>query len=220
MGTKRMASITIACMGIIGWLAVPGTSPAIAARAALAAPEPNPVPTRWQFDVDIGPLRVAMIDVGSGPRAYLYLTYQVRNATGQDRGLFPSFELSTELGKVHRSGQGVPPAVTRELLRRLDNPFLMDQIGILGLLLQGRENTKEGLVIWPLDDLNVDRIHIYAAGFSGEIKRFTVIDPQTRKPRQIMLRKTLMLRYDTPGELIGKGSTPLPPAQKPRWIMR
>ena len=65
---------------------------------------------------------------------YFYMTYTVTNNTDQDVLLAPSFELSTETGADVVAGQGVPASVTRELLRRLDNPLLSDQVNMIGVL--------------------------------------------------------------------------------------
>src|SRR5690606_4890038 len=43
------------------------------------APEPDPVPTRWELNFDAGPLRVIRLDTPSGPRHYFYMTYRVIN---------------------------------------------------------------------------------------------------------------------------------------------
>jgi hypothetical protein len=183
-------------------------------------PEPDPVPTRWQLDLKAGPLRIATIDTpDAGPRAYFYFTYKVTNNSGEDLLFAPAFDMATENGDVRRADQKVPPEVTRELLRRLNHPFLQDQIGILGLMLQGEENAKFGLAVWPADDLDVDEISIYAAGFSGETTTLRFKDPKTGKIKQIVLRKTYMLRYRSPGELVDRGSRPITQVEA-RWIMR
>jgi hypothetical protein len=179
-----------------------------------AAPEPDPVPRRWQLDIETGPLRCAVVDVpGVGPRSYFYLTYRVTNNSGEDLLFAPSFELATQ-EEVLRSGRNVPLEVTRTLLQSCQNEFLQDQIGIIGQLLQGKENARDGIVIWPANDLNVEDVAIYAAGFSGETA--TVIAPDTKQ--KFILRKTLMLRYKVSGELNPRGAIPL--AEPPRWIMR
>ncbi len=202
-----------------------GLTPASASQSEFRsglAPEPNPIPSRWELRVRAGHLRLATVQLeGKGPRVYYYLTYTVENNSGQDRRFAPSFYLSTKEGTQLRSGQGVPSAVTQEIQRRLDNPLLLDQISMLkGLLLQGRENAKQGMVVWPADDLDIDRIHVYCLGFSGETKTYRITDPETGQKRDVVLRKTLELRYRVPGEMVGYGSTPLQKSHKPRWIMR
>lgn len=183
------------------------------------APEPDPVPRRWQLDVKVGPLRVATVATSGGePVVYAYLTYFVTNNTGEDRLFAPLFELTTDEGHLVRSGQGVPLDVTREIQRRLDNPLLEDQIKILGPILQGPANAREGLVIWPLPRLEVDEINIYAAGFSGETR--TVEFPMTDgSVKRVTLRKSLMLRHSTPG-VIDPGPAGEIERIEQRWIMR
>ena len=189
---------------------------ALVSAPALAAPQPDPVPRRWQLDVKPGPLRIAVMNVeGVGERAFAYFTYYVENNTGKDLLFAPSFDLATDDGVLSRSGVSVPASVTKRLLERLRNPFLKDQISAVGLLLQGPENARDGLVVWPLDNLEVDEVTIFAAGFSGETK--TVIRPDTGKP--VLLRKTLMLRHQTPGDLAFLGDRPMDRVQR-RWIMR
>ena len=191
-----------------------GLVSAAAMLAGGAAPEPDPVPRRWQLDIDAGPLRFATVDVpGVGPRSYFYLTYRVTNNAGEDLLFAPSFQLATQ-EEVLPSGRKVPMEVTKSLLASCQNDFLQDQIAIIGQLLQGKENARDGIVIWPANDLNVEDLAIYAAGFSGETA--TVVSPDTKQ--KVVLRKTLMLRYKVSGELAGHEAIPL--AEPARWIMR
>jgi hypothetical protein len=190
----------------------------VGASFVKAAPEPDPIPSRWQLDLTVGPLRLASVDIGDdGPRAYFYLTYKVVNNSGEDLLLAPSFDLSLD-GEVLRSDRNVPQDVTRELLRRLDNPLLRDQIGMLGPILQGVENAKFGIVVWPATDLDANDIGLYCAGFSGETATLQIADPETGTPARIILRKTYMVRYYAPGELRPGPGVLTPNAR--RWIMR
>ena len=180
-----------------------------------AAPEPAPVSRRWQLDMRPGPLRVTVISTkDAGPRAYAYLTYLVMNPTREDIFFAPSFELITDEGDLIRSGRGVPREVVAELLKRLHNPLLEDEIRVIRMLGQGEENAREGLVVWPLNALKADEITIFATGFSGETR--TVRKPDTGE--MVTLRKTLMLRHATPGE-IPTDNSPLTRAEQ-RWILR
>jgi hypothetical protein len=184
--------------------------------SSAAAPSPDPVSRRWQLDIKPGPLRLKILNVdGVGMRAFFYFTYFVQNNTGKDLLFAPSFELATEDGKLVRSGRGVPSAVTKTLLTQLRNPFLLDQIGAVGLLLQGEENAREGLIVWQADNLEVDEVTIFASGFSGETTTYN--RPDTGEP--VLLRKTLMLRHATPGDIAVLGDRPLSRVQQ-RWIMR
>lgn len=193
----------------------------IGAIAMLAlAPEPDPIPTRWQLEMRPGDLRLISVEASPGePRAYAFLSYRVTNNTGQDLPFVPAFDLATEEGVVVRSGQSVPASVTVQVLKLLNNEFMQDQIGILGTLQQGPENAKDGVVIWPLPDLLTDRLTVYAAGFSGESKPVMTTDPATGEKVRKTLRKVRALRYTTPGDLILDASTPLN-LLFDEWIMR
>jgi len=183
-------------------------------------PEPDPLPKRWQLDIDVGPLRVATVESkAKGAQMYFYLTYRVTNNSGEDQAFAPIFELGTDEGELFRAGKDVPRAIRLEMLDRLGNPLLEGQIAILGTLLQGKENAKDGLVVWPVGDLDIDEISVYAAGFSGETTTIEFIDPESGETKAVTLRKTMMVRYALPGSLERRGAEPITPTAQ-RWIMR
>jgi hypothetical protein len=183
------------------------------------APEPDPIPRRWQLSIEPGPLRITTIELPEvGARSYFYFTYKVTNTSDTDLLFAPMFELGNDEGEVVRSGRDVPSDVTKQILESLENPFLEDQISIVGLLLQGEGNAKEGLVVWLAPRLDQNTLTVYGAGFSGEVRTVEVpgADGEVTK---YTLRKTLMLRYQPPGEIREQGSEPFENIEK-RWIMR
>lgn len=186
---------------------------------AMAAPEPDPVPTRWQLYVETSPLSIISLPDDRGQTMpYFYMTYNVTNDSGQDLVFAPVFELADDEGRTVRGGRGVPGSVTQRLLDMLENPLLKDQVSVLGLLLQGNDNARQGLVVWPAENLNVDSIAVFCSGFSGETE--TVSFPmQNGAERSVLFRKTLMLAFDTPGNLI-PGRTPDMRPSETRWVMR
>lgn len=205
--TLSLASLVASCLATLTLTAPP----------AMAAPEPSPVPTRWELTFDPGPLRVMTVDTAEGPRVFYYLTYKVINNTGEDRFFTPVFELFTDDGELIRSGRDVPQEVTNHILGRLRNPLLLDEIDIQDTILQGRQNAREGLVVWPARNLKVDEIKIFARGLSGETR--TVTRPDTGEP--VTLRKTMMLVHRVPGEIDPTSSRPVPRLEDAsRWIMR
>lgn len=201
--------------------------------AALAAPEPSPVPTRWQLDITPGPLRIITVNVpGEGTRAYFYMPYKVVNNTGEDRYFAPVFELATDEGDLLRSGRDVPSVAVREAMARLGNPFMVEPIQAIGTLQQGEEHAVESIAIWPAPNLAVDRVSVYAAGFSGETRRIVKPVAASSAPadqgddadgeapsNEVLLRKTLMLVHETPGDLTHQGNRPLTRVEQ-RWILR
>lgn len=207
---------------VASWCALMSpTGGAALVRPAMAVPpEPDPVPRRWQLDFAPGDLRIVTIDTpGLGARAYFYLTYRVTNNSGADQLFAPAFDLMTEDGKIARSGRDIPGEVTRQILAGLDNPLIQDQISILGVLLQGRENSKQGVAVWSADELGTDEVTVFAAGFSGETRAVTALDPKTGGQNRSLLRKTMMLRYKVAGDLDRRGSEPFPLIEQ-RWILR
>jgi len=187
---------------------------------AFAAPEPEAVPSRWEFSVEPGDLRVISLNIPDrGRRAFYYWTYKVTNNTGEDRPFNPAFELYTEdstKSTILRSGRNVPRAATEQILKKIDNSLLMDEIEVqTGKLLQGREHAREGLVVWPVESFKSDEVVIYAEGFSGEARSVTRPDNGER----IVLRKTLMLRHIVEGNVNPASPRPIRRTVE-RWILR
>jgi hypothetical protein len=184
------------------------------------APEPDAVAKKWELSAKFGALRVATVEIDGSPRSFLYLTYTVTNNTPSDILFAPSFELANDEGDLLKSGSGVPGAATKAILARLNQPLLQDQISIVGNLLRGEENSKDGLLVWPLTDLSVNEISIFGAGFSGETKAIIVPDRKTGKESVVNLRKTVSLRYKLSGEMSHIGAGDELPLIEKRWIMR
>lgn len=183
-----------------------------------AAPEPSPVATNWEFTFEPGPLRLAWVETESGQTPYFYFTYQITNFWGNDLLFAPSVELMTSDAEVIRANQDVPGPVTAEILRRLDNPLINSQNDIVGTVLDGVEHARDGVLVWPATDLDVDELSIFFGGLSGESESY-IVGRDSDDPRRYSLRKTMMLRYSTPGEIAGQGSRPFELAEK-RWVMR
>ncbi|MBX3376627.1 MAG: hypothetical protein KF678_06450 [Phycisphaeraceae bacterium] len=182
--------------------------------AAHAAPEPSPIPKRWQLEISTSPLMMAVV----GGRSYFFMTYRVTNNSPQDQLFAPAFELATDEGDLVRSGRDVPVEVTREIITRLADPMIEDQISIVGNLLRGPENAKTGVVVWPMPQQFNAQISIFAAGFSGETA-VVEVPSASGKSEKKLLRKTWMMRYSLPGQLKpGTGEAFLP--VESRWIMR
>lgn len=205
---KVLSVVGVLCAAVLG----------VVTMVALA-PEPDPVPRRWQLSIEPGPLRLASVEIpNEGTRAYYFMTYKVTNTTDQDLLFAPAFELANDDGEVLRSGREVPAEVTKDVLGRLESPFIQDQITIVGTLLQGEANAKEGVVIWPVTNTHPREITVYAAGFSGETRGYETKNADGTVNR-ILLRKTLMMSFTSPGELKAHGTEPIGMSDK-RWVMR
>lgn len=185
------------------------------------APEPSAVAKRWQLQVEFGPLRVYSTSTDSGPRTFFYQTYKAVNRTGQDVIFAPSFDLVDSEGTITRSGRSVPDSVTKALINRLGNPLMQDQISIMGTILQGEENAKEGVVVWACENFRPGQINVYAAGFSGETAMVKVPGLKDEKGKDVFitLRKTRQLTFTNPGDIVSRGDAPIETSSA-KWIMR
>lgn len=206
-------SLAIAAIGGVGIGLLLAT-----ATSASAAPEPSPVATQWEFTFEEGPLRLAWVDDGDGVNPYFYFTYRVTNHWGGVKLFAPDVQLMADNANVVRSGRDVSSTVTQEIINRLDNPLLESQNDIVSNVLQGVEHARDGVVIWPAGDLEADEITVFFAGLSGEFQPY-IVGRETDDPHRYTLRKTLMLRYSTPGQMNAQGDTPFEQAEK-RWVMR
>jgi hypothetical protein len=219
--SRCFRSALLSGLGLL--LVVPMGAVSIGVMAGMApapamAPEPDPIPRRWQLAFEPGPLRIATVETAAGPQSYYFMTYKVTNTSDQDLLFAPSFDLVTGLGEARRSGRDVSAEVTREILGRLESPFIQDQISIVGTLLQGEANAKEGVVIWPVNDTRVSEILIFAAGFSGETRGVEFKNAEGKLER-VLLRKSLMMRYEAPGEIRDMAGKELPRVES-RWVLR
>jgi len=181
--------------------------------SAFGYPKPAAVPYRWELTFEAGDLRMYR-DAATGAR-YWYFTYTVTNRTGKDQLWAPSFVLFTDTGDVLQAGRNVPNNVSEDILKMLKNQFLEDQNQIIGELLQGKENAKEGVVVWPATNLEVNEISMFVAGISGETAR--VKSPVTGG--EVILRKTLQRNYLVRGDAGQRGSEPVELVDE-TWILR
>jgi hypothetical protein len=161
----------------------------------------------WQVDFRPGALRL-FVDGTTGEK-YWYFTYKVVNRTGVDRLWAPRFEFFSDRGEIKVSGKQVPTKVTDSLLEMLGNPLLQDQNRILGDLLIGEENAKEGLVVWPAGDADITELTIFVTGASGKVRK--VPDAKTRELKAE--RWTLRFNYLVPGDAVARGSEAVEPAE-------
>ncbi|CAN5689507.1 hypothetical protein BH11PLA1_BH11PLA1_02660 [soil metagenome] len=197
---------------ILAALILAGLTPTLS-----AAPEPEVIAKRWELRATFSDLRVAKLDVNGTPRAFYYMTYTIENPAGQDVLFAPAFEMVTGDGVVVRSGKDVSAEVTARISGLTGNQEVQDQIAIIGPLLQGTENRKEGVVVWAAANLRPGEVTVYAAGLSGESTSVKPPTPKNAEP--VVLRKTRSLVYQTPGDLSLIGDQPIK-AREDKWVMR
>ncbi|MBI1369297.1 MAG: hypothetical protein GC162_11675 [Planctomycetes bacterium] len=162
------------------------------------APEPDVVPSSWELGFKYHTPAVISVRLPGEdkPRLYWYMTYTVTNGTGEDQLFVPDAVLLTDAGDLMQANRSVPPTVFKAIKSHLDNPLLESPTQIIGKLLQGPDNAKDGVFIWELPNHDVDHLTFFIGGLSGETHE--VKDEATGDVH--LLRKTLMVEYQSPGD--------------------
>lgn len=193
------------------------TALAMWAHRGEAFPEPDLVSDAWQFDFEHEAPRRIVVRLPGEKQAtiYWYLPYTVTNNTGEDRLFIPSFTVLTDAGDLITAGEKIDPLVYEAIEQQEKNPLLESPIEVIGKLLQGEDNARDSVAIWPAPASDVDRMTIFVGGISGE----TAVVTNPRTDEQVVLRKTLALTYDTPGDPGHLMTTPVIPAGE-EWVMR
>jgi hypothetical protein len=155
-------------------------------------PKPSAYPVSWELTMTHSdPKRIVVQGPGDvNPSAYWYVTYHVTNDTDRDKILFiPTFKMLLEDGSVVRSDMGISPAVFDAIKQREHLKYLQSDDVIAGDLLQGEDQSKDGVAIWAEPRLRMGTFTIFASGFWGESATVTV------GKTDITLRKTMELTY-------------------------
>jgi hypothetical protein len=191
------------------------------------------VPESWQLDIEYEAPRMIELNLPgfSGTQRFWYMIYTVSNPTDEDRIFIPEFVLYTESGELHRAGQHVPRSAFERIKQLYNNPLLKNQTAMTGKLLQGEDNAKTGIAIWRDFDPKAGAFDIFIGGLSGETEvvelpvpiRMTEVDirgnVQEVTRDEIVLARTLRLRYNVPGEAAGRGRV-VPRLTRREWVMR
>ncbi len=197
---------------------------ATATAADAAAYIPGQGARSWQLDFDfVDPQTITVKLPGADkPQTFWYMLYTVTNNTGREVPFLPRFELMTNTMRVLPGDPGVHPLVFAAIQKRHrpTHPLLVEPVKMMGRLLQGADNARSSVVIWPQFDIKANQFTVYVAGLSGEAKLLPNPDYKPGQPeyktktlpsgatvrvpvnlRYFTLRKTLALRYLLPGDL-------------------
>jgi hypothetical protein len=181
---------------------------------AYAAPEPSVVPVSWELNLKHGPVERLFFTVDGKKKTFWYMRYTVINNTGKDILFTPSVELMTDTGQVQEAFKDVPKEVFTRIKELYKNPLLESPNNIVGKLLQGEDNAKDGVVVFGDIDADARDFQIFMSGLSGETAE--VKNPTTGKTT--VLQKTLVLDYNIPGQAIN--IAPQPQYKGSHWVMK
>lgn len=184
-----------------------------ASGGGTSASSPGAGSAMWSFDFKPRALQL-YVDSATG-EGYWCLTYTVTNLTGTDRQWMPKVEMLDDQGRIHSAGRSVSPSITKAVKELLGNPLLEDQFQVIGPLRHGRDNAKDGLLIWSAEPCDATELTIFVRGLSGETE--TVEDPMTKSP--VVLYKTARLEYRVPGNVKDKPMAQIA-AESRDWVFR
>ncbi len=229
MLTGEGGAINIRCMAASAVLVLYGVASALLAGTDPAAPKRGWRATAWQLNVKFhDPQRITLRLPGDRhATTFWYMLYEVTNNTGRDMEFYSSLRLVTDTLKVVEGGADISPSVYDAVAARhkQEFPFLAPPAKVTGLLLQGEENSRASVGVFRMFDKQASGFTIYASGFSGDVQRIAnpAFDTKRRKStdnqRFFILRRTLAITYDLPGDPDTRWRAT--PVRKTReWVMR
>ena len=197
-----------------------------AANTSLAGPEPAivPSPSLWILDVGFSqPQQVTVRLPGvRKPKRFWYIILTMTNDADIDVPFYPTCEMMTNTFKItpaYKDTRGIVFARIKNRYRKIF-PFLESLETASNRILQGEDNKRDMVIIWPDFDPKAKGITLFLAGLSNET---AVISHPTAtedgQPLKVYLRKTLQLDYTIGGDgkLRRKGKLAY---KSKRWIMR
>lgn len=185
-------------------------------RAAAAHAEPEAVTSSWMFDFTYErPRAIAVEDENGENQWYWYMPYKVVNDTDQKRLFIPEFTIADNTGRIVTANASVPDEVFQKIKERRNNSLLKSPVDVVGQLLVGEDFAKESVAIWPANPEDVDSFKVFISGISGETA--TIQNPRTGE--SVLVRRTLMLSYNTPGNYPTPQNQPVERTDE-QWVMR
>lgn len=157
------------------------------------------------------------------PSRYWYIILTLTNRTGSDVPFYPACDLMTDTFRIVPAGKGVRGPVFEQIKLRHQGRYpFVENIDFAGnRILEGVDNTKDIVIIWPDFDPKAKNITLFIAGLSNEtvgIDHPTATDDEGN-PVKVYLRKTLALDY-----AVGSGAKLRALAKLAykgkRWVMR
>lgn len=145
-------------------------------------------------DLEFRPGSLSIVtDAESGQRFWVF-SYTIANKTGKTQRFSPRFELLMGDGVILSAGKDVPVDAARRVQRAAASAQAVDQFQIMGDILDGEANAREGFVIWPAKGDAKD-ITLFVTGMSSSFDRRT--DPATGK--DVIVRRSWSRHYTAPG---------------------
>jgi hypothetical protein len=104
-------------------------------------------------------------------------------------------------------------------------PFLAPPSKVTGVVLRGADHARSSVAVFRPFDPAASAFTIYVGGLSGELARVNnpsfnaSLEESEKNPRFFVLRRTLAIRYDLPGDA-ATTATASPVRRSREWVMR
>jgi hypothetical protein len=191
---------------------------------AFTAPEPSIVdkPGDWTLNARYEQPRQIVLD-GTPNKRFWYIILTLTNKSGKDVAFYPECTLVTDTLATVPAEKGVSAVLFDRLKIRHNSKYplleLLENAG--NKILQGADNAKDIVIIWPDFDPKAKSVDIFIAGLSNQT---VAVDHPTKKdadgqPVKIFLRKTLQLTYAISGDPAFRSDQKLKFVGK-CWVMR
>jgi hypothetical protein len=198
-----------------------------AGTAAISAPKPAivPAPNQWTLNVVFNQPQQITVKLPDQPneQRFWYIIVTVTNSFNIDVPFYPSCELMTDTFQIIPAYKDTRNIVFDKIKSRHKKKYpLLESLEFAeNKILQGEDNTKDLVIIWPDFDPKAKEIWLFLAGLSNET---AVVEHPTEKdpngvPKKLYLRKTLELQYSIGGDEKLRSSGTLVFKGR-RWVMR
>jgi len=192
-----------------------------------SAPQPAIVPgaNQWTLNVVFTQPQQITVKLSDQPKAqrFWYIIITVTNSFSIDVPFYPSCELLTDTFQAISAYKDTRNIVFEKIKLRHKKKYpLLESLEFAdNKILQGEDNTKDLVIIWPDFDAKAKEIRLFLAGLSNET---AVVEHPTEKdpngaPKKLYLRKTLELQYSIGGDEKLRSNSTLVYKNR-RWVMR
>ncbi|MEN6385107.1 MAG: hypothetical protein ABFD79_07890 [Phycisphaerales bacterium] len=191
------------------------------------APEPAivPAPNQWTLNVVYNqPQQITVKIPGQrAPQRFWFVVLTLTNNANIDVPFYPTCELVTDTFQIIPAYRDTRNLVFDKIKSRYKKRFpLLESLETAEpRILQGEDNTKDLVIIWPDFVPKAKNISLFIVGLSNEtvvIEHPTNTDPNGN-PEKIYLRKTLELQYSISGDPNLRSNTSLV-YKGLNWVMR
>lgn len=168
-------------------------------------------------DLEFRPGALTLVqDAGSGQNFWVF-TYVIANKTGKSQRFSPRLELLMGDGTILEAGKDVPVDAARRLQRLVASSQAVDQFQIMGDILDGEANARDGFVIWPAKG-DMKEITLFVSGMSSAFDRRK--DPATGK--DVIVRRSWSRSYALKGtaDAHATGNVASFDSSNDAWLMR